>query len=138
MLPTGPTPTILIAGFGSIGRRHFRNLRELGCERFVFLRTRRGSIDDEEIAAWPSVQTIEEALAHRPSMAVIANPSALHLPVAMAAAEAGCSLFIEKPVSDTLRPLRSAAGLGEEKTSHHDDRLPVPLSSAVDRPASGD
>ncbi|HTU23974.1 MAG TPA: Gfo/Idh/MocA family oxidoreductase [Pirellulales bacterium] len=101
MLPTAST-TILIAGFGSIGRRHFRNLRELGYERFVFLRTRRGSLDDAEIAAWPSVHSVEEALAHRPSVAVIANPSALHVPVALAAAEAGCALFVEKPLSDSL------------------------------------
>ncbi|HEY2147167.1 MAG TPA: hypothetical protein VGH32_04475, partial [Pirellulales bacterium] len=39
---------ILIAGFGSIGRRHFRNLRSMGFERFAFYRTHRGTVSADE------------------------------------------------------------------------------------------
>lgn len=97
---------ILIAGFGSIGRRHFRNLKELGYRQFLFLRTGRSTIDDDEIATYPSSPDLEELLGRRPFAAVIANPSSLHVPIAQAAAEAGCHLLIEKPVSHTLEGCR--------------------------------
>jgi predicted dehydrogenase len=45
---------------------------------------------------------LEEALAQAPDAAFITNPNAFHLPVALAAAAAGCHLFIEKPVADRL------------------------------------
>lgn len=93
---------ILIAGFGSIGRRHFRNLRALGVADFVFLRSKRSTLPDDEIAAYPQETTLEAALAHRPEAVVVANPTALHLDVAIPAARAGCHLFLEKPISHSL------------------------------------
>ena len=41
-------------------------------------------------------------LACKPDLAIIANPTALHLQAARAAAEANCHLLIEKPLSHTL------------------------------------
>jgi predicted dehydrogenase len=93
---------ILIAGFGSIGRRHFRNLRSLGCTNFVFYRTRQGTVPDDESSDWPSFDNLAAALEARPKIAVISNPSSRHLEAATAAAEAGCDLFIEKPLSNSL------------------------------------
>jgi predicted dehydrogenase len=93
---------ILIAGFGSIGRRHFRNLLALGEREIVFLRSQRSTLPDDEIAAFPVETEISAALAHRPDAIIIANPTALHLEVAIPAAEQGCHLFIEKPVSHSL------------------------------------
>jgi predicted dehydrogenase len=94
---------ILIAGFGSIGRRHFRNLRALGCEDFVFLRSRRGTVEDDEIRDFRWTADLDEALSFNPCIAIIANPSALHLPVALRAAEANCDLYIEKPLSHSMQ-----------------------------------
>jgi predicted dehydrogenase len=93
---------VLIAGFGSIGRRHFRNLQALGCKRFVFYRTRQGTVPDDELAEWPAVNDLDAAWAHGPRIAVIAGPSARHVQVAQAAASAGCDLFVEKPLSASL------------------------------------
>lgn len=93
---------ILIAGFGSIGRRHFRNLKTLGVEDFVFLRSRRSTLPDDEIAAYPVESEITAALAHKPDAVVVANPSALHLDVAIPSAEAGCHILMEKPISHSL------------------------------------
>jgi predicted dehydrogenase len=41
-------------------------------------------------------------LREKPEIAVIANPTSLHIPVAQAAAEQGCHLFLEKPISNDL------------------------------------
>jgi predicted dehydrogenase len=40
-----------------------------------------------------------QAIAQKPEIVFICNPSNMHLPIALAAAQAGCHLFIEKPLS---------------------------------------
>jgi predicted dehydrogenase len=94
---------ILIAGFGSAGRRHFRNLRRLGCEEFVFLRSGLGVLDDQEIRGFPSAASMDEALGYRPRAAVVATPSSSHVEIALSAAAAGCDLYIEKPLGHDLK-----------------------------------
>lgn len=96
---------ILIAGFGSIGRRHLRNLRSLGETDFVLLRSNKSTLPDDEIAGLPVEMDITAALAHHPDAVVISNPTALHLNVAIPAARVGCAILMEKPVSHSLERL---------------------------------
>lgn len=93
----------LIAGLGSIGRRHFRNLIALGEKDIVLLRTRKATLPDDELAGYPVETDLAEALKkHKPDAVVVANPTSLHLDVAIPAAEAGCHILLEKPVSHSL------------------------------------
>src|SRR6185436_16780981 len=93
----------LIAGLGSIGRRHFRNLIALGEKDIVLLRTRKATLPDDELAGYPVEADIHEALKkHKPNAVIVANPTSLHLNIAIPAAEAGCHILLEKPVSDSL------------------------------------
>lgn len=92
----------LIAGYGSIGRRHFRNLLALGERDIVFFRTGQSTLPEDELAGFPVETDLEAALARRPDAVIVANPTALHLDVAIPAAEAGCHILMEKPVSDSL------------------------------------
>lgn len=93
----------LIAGLGSIGRRHFRNLIALGEKDVVLLRARKATLPDDELAGYPVEADIHEALQkHKPEAVIVANPTALHLDVAIPAAQAGCAILLEKPVSDSL------------------------------------
>jgi predicted dehydrogenase len=99
----GENMKILIAGLGSIGRRHFRNLIALGETDLILLRTRKATLPDDELAGYPVETDIHEALEkHRPDAVVVANPTSLHLDVAIPAAEAGCHILLEKPVSHSL------------------------------------
>ncbi len=93
---------ILIAGLGSIGRRHLRNLQALSVQDILLYRTRRSTLPDEELSCFPQETDLAAALDHRPDAVIIANPTALHLEVALAAAERGCHLLIEKPISHNL------------------------------------
>ena len=96
----------LIAGLGSIGRRHFRNLIALGEKDIILLRTRKATLPDEEIAGYPVETDLQEALQkHRPEAVIVANPTSLHLDVAIPAAQAGCHILLEKPVSDSIERL---------------------------------
>lgn len=100
---------ILIAGAGSIGKRHFRNLAEQGVRDFVFLSRR--PFKSAWQAAWQvsseakvEVETdLKVALEkHQPHAVVVSNPTALHLDVAIPAAAAGCHLLLEKPISHNM------------------------------------
>lgn len=96
---------VLIAGYGSIGKRHFNNLRALGVKDFVFLRSNKSTLDTRELADYPVEYSISAALDHQPQAVVVANPTALHLDVAIPAAVQGCSLLMEKPISHSQERL---------------------------------
>ena len=106
----------LIAGLGSIGRRHFRNLISLGEKDIILLRSHRATLPDDELNGYPVETDLNEALKkHKPDAVIIANPTALHLDVAIPSANAGCSILMEKPISnslDQINQLESALGKG--------------------------
>jgi Predicted dehydrogenases and related proteins len=92
----------LIAGFGSIGRRHLRNLRALGETDILLYRSHKSTLDSEEIEELVVETDLEAAFSHRPDAVIISNPTALHMDVAIPAAKAGCTILIEKPIADNL------------------------------------
>jgi predicted dehydrogenase len=96
----------LIAGLGSIGRRHFRNLIALGEKDIILLRSHRATLPDDELTGYPVETNLAEALQkHKPDAVIVANPTALHLDTAIPAAETGCAILLEKPVSHSLARL---------------------------------
>lgn len=102
---------ILIAGLGSIGRRHLRNLGQLGVRDIVLYRTHRSSLPEEDLRGFVQETDLVAALNHQPQAVIVANPTALHLEVALAAAERGCHLMIEKPLSHSLEGVREFQSL---------------------------
>jgi predicted dehydrogenase len=92
----------LIAGLGSIGRRHLGNLMALGERDITLYRTGRATLPDADLVGFPVESDLLAALRQRPEAVIISNPTAYHLDVAIPAAEAGCHLLLEKPISHTL------------------------------------
>jgi predicted dehydrogenase len=110
----------LIVGLGSIGRRHLKNLLSLGERDIMLCRSRPTAsstfLVEEEMATFPVETDLQAALAHCPDAVIVSNPTALHLPVAIAAAQAGCAILIEKPLSHSLEGvdrLQAAAKQGD-------------------------
>ena len=96
----------LIAGLGSIGRRHFRNLIALGEKDIILLRTRKATLPDDELTGFPVETDIQEALRkYKPDAVIVSNPTSMHLDIAIPAAAAGCHILLEKPVSNSLERL---------------------------------
>lgn len=110
---------VLFCGLGGIGQRHLRNLRTLlGDKLEVHAYRVRGQKhklqDDLTIAPNADVETdyritvhtdLPQALALKPNLVLICNPSSLHTSIAIAAAKAGAHIFMEKPVSNSLEGL---------------------------------
>jgi predicted dehydrogenase len=92
---------VLIIGCGSIGQRHLRNLRALrpDAEILAFRQRNRHAAALKAEFGLGTVGSLAAGLAARPDFAIIANPTAQHLPVALEAARAGVPLLIEKPLS---------------------------------------
>jgi predicted dehydrogenase len=107
---------ILVAGLGAIGQRHARNLRGLYGDGLELLALRRRRLphvvtdtlqreDSRNVESELNVTVfadLDEALAARPDAVFVCTPSSQHLEIAQRAADAGCHLFIEKPLSHTF------------------------------------
>jgi predicted dehydrogenase len=95
--------TGLLVGYGSIGRRHLANLHGLGVSDWAVVHSGAGTLPFDPPCPVRTYANLSEALqAEAPAFAVIANPTALHLPSALACVERGCDLLLEKPVSHTI------------------------------------
>ncbi|TXG87941.1 MAG: Gfo/Idh/MocA family oxidoreductase [Thermomicrobiales bacterium] len=120
---------VLFAGLGSIGQRHVRNLRALMDEQVEILAYRANG-DSPVLNADMTVKqgatlestynirpfsNLDDALGQKPDAVFVTNPNSLHLSVALAAAEAGCHLFIEKPLADSLDGVEELIEIVERK-----------------------
>jgi predicted dehydrogenase len=107
---------LLVVGCGSIGERHLRNLKALGAGPLLACDV--DAIRREAVARRLDVETVatlDEGLRARPRAALICTPPATHLALARSAAEAGCHLFIEKPVAERREGVDVLAGLVAER-----------------------
>jgi predicted dehydrogenase len=116
-------------GLGGIGQRHLRNLRallgdELETLAYRVRRLKQVVTDKLDIEPGADIERkynvrvfddLDAALAQRPDLALVCNPSSLHVPVALRAAHAGCHLFIEKPLSHDLTGVDELAGVVEQR-----------------------
>ena len=92
----------LVVGLGSIGRRHARNWAALGLGE-VWVCRQAYTPQPEPLGV--DVRTfdgLDTALAERPDVAMVTNPTSLHVSTALAAVRADCHVFIEKPLGASL------------------------------------
>jgi predicted dehydrogenase len=89
-----------VIGCGSIGQRHIRNLRRLGITDICALRTRRGACQEidpalevKEIGDWSEVKA---------DVAIVSNPTSLHLETIERCLPHVRGVFIEKPLAASL------------------------------------
>lgn len=116
-------------GLGSIGQRHLRNIRRLYGEDVEILAYRvrglkrtfsdtmqiRENVSLEEEFKITAYSDLQEALSKEPDMAYITNITNAHIPCAIACAKAGCHLFLEKPLSDSMEGLDELCRIVKEK-----------------------
>ncbi len=129
---------ILMIGLGSIGQRHVRNLKRLlgdQCEISAYrvrrlqqtfsdtMQIRDGVNLEKEynIKVYTDLETAlglgqpAEKDRHKPDLVFITNITSKHMECVLAAAEAGCHIFLEKPVSDSMDGVERLMQLKEEK-----------------------
>jgi len=103
--------SVLIAGCGSIGKRHACVLRSLGLREIRVCDPSEEQIKSltDEGPVSETHASYEEGLQAKPDAVLIATPPKLHIPMAIQALEAGIHVLSEKPVSDSLEGLDNLA-----------------------------
>ena len=106
---------VLVVGTGSIGTRHIKNLLALETSVSAYsYRAERTEVLSKKygIRAFPSV---DSAFDFEPDAVVISNRPDQHMETAIAAAERGIHLYIEKPLSNSLKGIDDLKRLSESK-----------------------
>lgn len=120
---------VLFIGLGGIGQRHLRNLQAIAGDdlEVIAYRERNSSqviTDKLTVEEGADVQSrfglkvfhdLKQALAEKPLVAFICNPTSMHVAAARTAAEHGCHLFIEKALSDSMDGVEELIALAEAK-----------------------
>jgi len=88
---------ILIIGFGSIGERHYHNLIKLGYKHLSVYDVNKKNILNNKHPIF-SLNNLKDF-----DIVFICSPNHIHVKHALIAARAGCHLFIEKPLSHSMK-----------------------------------
>lgn len=105
---------ILIAGLGSIGERHVRNLLKLGHKKIAVLR--RGATPPRTLKGdeFTTVTDVHAAFERRPAALIVATPSSMHRELLEHAVEARVPVIVEVPLSHSLDGLEAIANKAEK------------------------
>ena len=105
---------ILIVGFGSIGRRHLENFLQLKNVKLIVY-TKRTDLDSFKEQGVKISNSLTECLKENPDIGVITNETSLHLPITIKLAQNGLDLFIEKPLSNSLKDVEKLRAIVKKK-----------------------
>lgn len=95
---------IAVIGCGSIGKRHINNLIQCGISKVsAFDISDSRCLEVKEKFHIDTYNNIEDILLQKPDAVFICTPNSLHIDYALQFANAGCHLFIEKPLSHTMQ-----------------------------------
>jgi predicted dehydrogenase len=95
--------SVLLAGCGSVGRRHARVLTDLGVRDIRACDPNAAQLANL-VAETPNVRAVDSyqaGLGEEPDAVFVLTPPKLHIPMAIEALDGGSNVFCEKPLADT-------------------------------------
>ncbi len=108
--------TALIIGAGSIGQRHILNLKNIGINDIIALRSKKGHYKTlPQKLGVKEVYSLGQLKSINPDIAIISNPSSLHIDSALKIAKNIKGIFIEKPISNNLNHCNKLIDLLNDK-----------------------
>ena len=105
---------VLIVGYGSIGNRHLENFLQFKDIQLTVYTKR----NDTQLLKKKGIKvsdSLNECLKENPNIGVIANETSLHVPTAIKLAKAGLDLFLEKPLSNSLKDVEKLHAIVKKK-----------------------
>ena len=105
---------VLIVGYGSVGNRHLENFLQFKDIQLTVY-TKRNDIQLLKKKGIKVSDSLNECLKENPNIGVIANETSLHVPTAIKLANAGLDLFLEKPLSNSLKDVEKLHAIVKKK-----------------------
>jgi predicted dehydrogenase len=105
---------ILVVGYGSIGKRHVRNLIKIKHVE-ILVCTKNKEADILKKNGIKIFKSLAESLKEKPDIGIICNETSLHVKTAIKLAKQDCHLFIEKALSDSLKNTDTLLNLIKKK-----------------------
>ena len=104
----------LVVGYGSIGKRHIQNLLSISDYKIIICTKQKNpkSINKKRCTF---VKTLEEGLLYNPTIGFVTNVSSEHIQTSILLANAGCHVFIEKPLSNSLKNTKKLLNIVKKK-----------------------
>ena len=102
---------ILIVGYGSIGKRHVKNLLKLSNIEILICSKQ----NIKQNSKFKILHSLDQCIKEKPNAAIIANVSSQHISIALKLANAGIHLFVEKPLSNSLLGIKKLETLVKKK-----------------------
>ena len=105
---------VLIVGYGSIGKRHLENFLQLKDIQLIVY-TKRNDLQLLKKKGIKVSNSLTECLKENPDIGVITNETSLHIPIAIKLAKEGLDLFLEKPLSNSLKDVEKLYAIVKKK-----------------------
>tara|TARA_B110000014_G_scaffold126105_1_gene86795 strand:+ start:559 stop:1551 length:993 start_codon:yes stop_codon:yes gene_type:complete len=104
----------LIAGYGSIGKRHLKNILSNSNSKIIIY-SKRKDLSNLEKKNIKVSNSLDKCLDENPNAALITNETSNHIPISKKLAQAGLDLFIEKPLSNSLKSVSDVIKITKNK-----------------------
>lgn len=95
----------LVIGYGSIGKRHIKNLSTIK-NMEIIVNTKRDSDKFLKNMNCITYSSLELCIKEKPDFAIICNETVYHVNTAIKLVKAGIHIFIEKPISNSLKNIK--------------------------------
>jgi predicted dehydrogenase len=105
---------VLIAGYGSIGKRHLENFLQFK-DIHLTVYTKRNDLQLLKKKGIKVSSSLTECLKENQDVGVVTNETSLHIPIAIKLAEEGLDLFLEKPLSNSLKGVEKLRAIVKKK-----------------------
>ena len=94
---------VVVVGYGSAGKRHVENLAKIPNVKIMILTKNKIEKRSSKIKIFNS---INECIKEKPDAVIISNETSNHISYAIKFANAGINLFVEKPLSNSLKNIK--------------------------------
>ena len=106
--------SVLIVGYGSIGKKHLENFLQFKDIQLTVY-TKRNDLQLLRENGIKISDSLTECLKENPDVGVITNETSLHIPIAIKLAKEGLDLFLEKPLSNSLKDVEKLRAIVKKK-----------------------
>jgi len=106
---------ILVVGYGSIGKRHVKNILKLSNHKIIVCTKHKDDFLDKNGCL--VYESLNDGIKEKPDIALITNVTSLHVDTALKLAKSNCHLLVEKPLSHSKKNIQKLLNILEKNNS---------------------